>query len=109
MLIQRLASCCCRCRSSSLFPFIRRFPLGLALQEMLAGPKTFLDQGVVRNVSMVEYHGKTLVVKTLLPQDKPSHHQKHLEMHQLEVLTLDAVNVLALCPRKIRRFLSYTC
>ena len=64
----------------------------LALQEMLAGPKKVLDQGVVRNVSMVEYHGKTLVVKTLLPQDKETHYLKHLEMHELEVLTLDTVS-----------------
>ena len=68
------------------------------LQEMLAGPMTALNQGVVRNVSRVEYHGKTLVVKTLLQQDQPSHYLKHLEMHQLEVLILDTVRVLLETP-----------
>ena len=94
---------CCECGWLKLAFFLLRYLLGFVisspflsfvLQEMLAGPTTSLDQGVVRNVSMVEYHGKALVVKTLLPQDKESHHLKHLEMHQLEVLTLDAVSFL---------------
>ena len=69
---------------------------------MLAGPQEVIGQGVVRNVSRVEYHGKTLIVKNLLHQDKESHFLKHLQMHHLEVLTLDAVSndrvLFLLCP-----------
>lgn len=59
---------------------------------MLTGPKRVIDQGVVRNVSLVEYHGKTLVVKTLLEMEKQRHYAKHVDMHHREVLTLDAVS-----------------
>ena len=59
---------------------------------MLKGPKKVIDQGVVRNVSLVEYHGKSLVVKTLLNMKKQTHYMKHIDMHHREVLTLDAVS-----------------
>lgn len=59
---------------------------------MLTGPQEVIDHGVVRNVSLVEYSGKTLVVKTLLKMEKQSHQMKHVDMHNREVLTLDSVS-----------------
>lgn len=62
------------------------------IQDMLKGPKTFLGNGVVRDVSLVEYLGKTVVVKTLRPSETPRDLRHHLDMHNREMLTLDAVS-----------------
>ena len=103
------------CKSLDLYhdlygqPLLEIFPMYdpphfFGLQKLLAGPSEFLGHGVVRNVSMVEYNGKPLVVKKLIHQEKESHQEKHLEMHRREVLALDAVSderVLSRCPWEI--------
>lgn len=62
------------------------------LQGMLAGPQDLITHGEVRNVSLVEYRGKKVVVKTLIPQEQTSHQTMYLERHRREVLVLDAVS-----------------
>lgn len=68
----------------------RTTPLGS--QAMLKGPKTLVGNGKVRDVFLVEYEGKTVVVKTLRHMNTLRSAKKHLERHVVEVLSLDVVS-----------------
>lgn len=53
---------------------------------------TFIGNGMVRDVSSVEYHGKMVVVKTLRASDDRRRQMVALDKHNREVLALDAVS-----------------
>lgn len=55
---------------------------------MLTGHKTLVGSGSVRDVWLVEYNGRTVVVKTLRHMED----QRHRDMHTREMLTMDAVS-----------------
>lgn len=59
---------------------------------MLEGKKTLVGSGSVRDVFLVEYKGRTVVVKSLRGMGDPNVEHHRLVMHKREVLTLDAVS-----------------
>lgn len=64
---------------------------------MLAGDDlTLIGGGKFRDVYLVEYEGRQLVVKTLRHVDELAKQKVHLSMHRREVLTLDAVSGVVL-------------
>lgn len=58
------------------------------MQHMLKGSKALIGSGGVRDVWLVEYRGRSVVVKTLRYMDDPSFRS----MHKREMLTMDAVS-----------------
>jgi len=54
---------------------------------MVTGDKSLIGSGRVRDVWLVEYKGRTVVVKTLREKEN----QRHVEMHRREIQTMDAV------------------
>eukprot|EP00752_Nemacystus_decipiens_P013824 g12273.t1 len=57
------------------------------IEYMLIGPKTLVGSGSVRDVWLVEYKGRSVVVKTLRHMED----QRHRDMHTREMLTMDAL------------------
>lgn len=55
---------------------------------MLTGPKILVGSGTVRDVWLVEYQEREVVVKTLRQMDDA----RHREYHTREMLTMDAVS-----------------
>lgn len=59
---------------------------------MMAGNKTLVGNGRVRDVYLVEYEGKKVALKTLRNMDDTRSQRVHLDKHKREILTLDAVS-----------------
>ena len=60
---------------------------------MLEGQQeTASMHGRLRNVSVVEYQGEKFVIKILKQVEGERHMAMHVDMHNREVLTLDAVS-----------------
>lgn len=78
---------------SSLFSQTSVF-VWFASQYMLSGPKTLVGSGSVRDVWLVEYKGRMVVVKTLRHMDD----QRHRDMHTREMLTMDIVSHVGVLP-----------
>lgn len=64
----------------------------LSSQSMLAGEKTLIGQGRVRDVWLLDYDGRTVVVKTLRDVGEAKNQKGHFYRHVKEVLILDAVS-----------------
>lgn len=65
---------------------------------MLTGPKTLVGSGSVRDVWLVEYNGRMVVVKTLRHMEDP----RHRDMHTREMLTMDVVSEVGVIPSRLR-------
>ncbi|CAM9401003.1 unnamed protein product [Ectocarpus fasciculatus] len=61
------------------------------IKIMLEGKKTLVGSGTVRDVFLVEYEGRAVVVKSLRGMGDPKVEKYRLLMHKQEVLTLDAL------------------
>lgn len=64
----------------------------ISVQIMLRGNRTFVGNGHVRNVYLVEYEGRRVVVKTLRTTDDLKEQRASLKRHKWEMLTLDSVS-----------------
>lgn len=58
---------------------------------MLQGNKTFVGQGQIRDVWLVNYKGRALVVKPLRV-DEPQKQRQLIRMHRSEIAALDSVS-----------------
>ncbi|CAN0149692.1 unnamed protein product, partial [Ectocarpus sp. 12 AP-2014] len=81
-----------------------RYPFCTIAQSMLAGNKTLVGNGRVRDVYLVEYEGRKVALKTLRNMEDTRSQRVHLEKHKREILTLDVmrghrniVGMLGLC------------
>lgn len=75
---------------SPVFGFVSADNTLQLYQEMLAGKKERLGRGNIRDVFLVDYHGRKLVLKTLR-EDFVATATRTKKMHRWEAAALDAV------------------
>ncbi|CAM9157974.1 unnamed protein product, partial [Ectocarpus fasciculatus] len=73
------------------YPFYTIGDTIIAQSMILAGNKTLVGSGRVRDVYLVEYGGRKVALKTLRDMDENKSQQAHLDKHRREILTLDAM------------------